>query len=159
MTGEMAATFFSRWIHVLSACALLGSTLYFVAIVPAGAHLPDEPSRQTILLKLRRRLKLIAHPSILLLLVSGGYNAWHNWPGYKRNIPVTHALFGTHLLLGLLIFTILLFALAGREPARPKRGWLRTSVIILFLTVAVASALKQAREYVRPSAASIAHAP
>lgn len=160
MTGEAVIVFLSRWVHVMSACLLAGATFFFAVLLPAGTRLLDAEAREAVIVKTRRPFKLMVHPLILLLLASGTYNAIHNWAAYRNNIPTTHALFGPHLLLGLIIFTILLVILARREPARSHRLWLRVTVVLLFITVAVASALKQAREYRRPAqAVAASHAP
>ena len=159
MTAQMLLVFFSRWIHLTAACLLFGGAFFFYLIVPIATRLLDEQGRQAVFLKSRRGFKLIVHPMILLLLLSGTYNAIHNWSGYKTNMPTTHMLFGSHLLLGLIIFTILLVILAKREPIRSHRAWLRVTVVLLFLTVAAASGLKQAREHGQKSTTVGSHAP
>jgi uncharacterized membrane protein len=160
MTVEAVIVFLSRWVHVMSACLLAGATFYFAILLPGGTRSLDPEWREAVVLKSRRGFKLLVHPLILLLLASGTYNAIHNWPAYRNNMPTTHALFGPHLLLGLIIFAILLVVLARREPGRSHRAWLRLTVVLLFVTVAVASALKQAREYRRPAqAVAASHTP
>jgi len=159
MTAQAIVVFLSRWIHVTSACLLFGSTFFFYAIAPLATRPLDEQGREAVFLKCRRGFKLIVHTTILLLLLSGTYNAIHNWPAYRGNMPTTHMLFGSHLLLGLIIFAILLVILARREPIRSHRTWLRVSVVLLFLTVAAASALKQAREHVKTNGAVASHVP
>src|SRR5205807_8941042 len=130
----------SRWVQITAACLLFGSTFFFYAIVPIATRALDEQGREAVFLKCRRGVKLIVHPMILLLQLSGTYNAIHNWQAYRGNMPTTHMLFGPHLLLGLIIFAILLVVLAKREPMRTHRTWLGATGLLLFLTVAAASA-------------------
>ena len=136
-----------RWLHVISACLLVGATFFMYAIVPVATRGLDEQARDSVAGRLRRGFKMIVHSTMLLLIVSGAYNAWSNWQAYKNNMPWTHALFGPHLLLGLIIFAILLVILAGRAPRRNYRAWLAVAVVLMFMTVAIASSLKYAREH------------
>ena len=145
--ASWAATIGVRWLHVISACLLVGATFFFYAILPRGARSLDEQSRQSVLLGLRHPFKMLVHPMILFLLGSGAYNAWSNWRAYRNNMPLTHALLGPHIFLGIVIFTILLVILSGKEPRRTSRTWLGITVLLLFVTVAIASSLKYAREH------------
>jgi heme A synthase len=99
-----------------------------------------------MLLRTRRAFKMVIHPSILLLLLSGSYNAWMNWPKYDAMGPIGHSLFGVHLLLALVVFGILLWLLAGAEPRTGHLKWTMILLILMFLTIAAASVLKYARE-------------
>jgi peptidoglycan biosynthesis protein MviN/MurJ (putative lipid II flippase) len=106
-------------------------------------------------LQSRRGFKMVVHISVLLLLVTGTYNAILNWPAYHRNVPLTHALFGPHVLLGITVLVILMVMLARKQPGSGERKWMRVTVVLLFLTVLVASALKYAREHPKPQATEL----
>ena len=136
-----------RWLHVISACLLVGAAFLVYAIVPWALLDLETQARESALLRLRRGFKMLVHVCSLLLLISGTYNAIGNWRAYGRNIPLTHALFGPHLLLGLVIFALLVVMLARRVPRPSDRTWLGATVALLFITVAIASALKYAREH------------
>ena len=143
---------FSRWVHVTCACLLVGGTFFFAFLWPSGseasAALTGDPVRRPV----RKRFKILVHSTSLFLLLSGIYNAINNWGAYHRNIPLTHALFGPHLLLGLLIFVILFVVLARKQPSASEGKWLRAAVILTFVTVLIASALKYAREHPKTTA-------
>ena len=136
----------SRWIHVITACIAIGSVFFMRVIVPAGlAHLDDAPRRETFL-RLRRLLKPVIHTAILLFLLTGAFNAWRAWPQYNLSPGLTHGLFGMHLLLALVVFTISLITLKGAEPPKAHKGWMAANVVLLLVVVAFASTLKTVRE-------------
>lgn len=136
-----------RWLHVIAACLVIGGAFFIRVILPIGLGPLEPEQREGVFLRCRRAFKMVVHPCILALLVSGAYNAWKNWPKYKLNPPVMHGLFGVHLLLGLAVIGISLWLLAGREPVRTHRGWMRINLLLMFLTVATASSLKWVRDY------------
>jgi hypothetical protein len=57
-----------------------------------------------------------------------------------------HALWGTHILLGLIVFGISLWLLMGKQPPKSHDRWAMVNLLLLFLLVAVASTLKNVRE-------------
>ena len=136
-----------RWLHVISACLLVGATFFLAFILPAGIRESDAAVGNTVYLRSRRIFKMTVHSCILFLLISGIYNAIGNWGAYKRGIPLTHGLFGPHVLLAGVVFAILLTVLAPREPRKTQWGWLRLTFGLLLVTVLCASALKYAREH------------
>ncbi len=81
---------------------------------------------------------------ILLFLISGIYNAVRNWHTYNQWPGITHGLFGLHLLLALTVFIIWLILLAGPRPIQIHARWMMINIVLLFVTVAVASTLKWA---------------
>src|SRR4051794_3633426 len=136
-----------RWLHVIAACLAIGGAFFIRVLLPIGLRPLDVEEREGVFLRCRRAFKMVVHPCILALLVSGAYNAWKNWAKYKLNPAVMHGLFGTHLLLGLAVIGVSLWLLAGREPVRTHPKWMRINLLLMFLTVAVASSLKWARDY------------
>ena len=130
-----------RWIHVSFACLLLGATFCM------GMLLTTPPSAEAEPLRTRHRFKMVVHSSLLFLLLSGSFNAWLYWKAYRLNMPLTHALFGPHVFLALIVFTILLVMLARKQPRDSERMWLKIAAVLLFLTVLMASSLKYAREH------------
>jgi uncharacterized membrane protein len=156
MMGDASwmAAILSRWVHLSFACLLVGGTFFMGFLVPgATAAEAGEPASGSINLPIRRGFKMVVHSSVLFLLITGTYNAIMNWPAYWKNIPLTHALFGSHLLLGLIIFVILMVMLSRKQPRPGERTWLRVTMVLLFLTVLIASSLKYAREHPKPQTA------
>jgi uncharacterized membrane protein len=136
----------SRWLHVISACLAIGGVFFIRFIVPRGLMLLDETPRLQVLLAMRRNFKMVVHAVILILLLTGIYNTWLAWDKYQLDKAVLHALWGTHILLATLAFTISLYVLAGPQPPRSHRKLMAINFAILLLAVAAASSLKWARE-------------
>jgi uncharacterized membrane protein len=136
----------SRWLHVISACLAIGGVFFIRFIVPRGLKLLDENQRLPVLLAMRRGFKMVVHTAILLLLVSGIYNTKLAWDKYNLDKAVLHALWGVHILLAGLAFTISLYVLAGAQPPKSHRKLMALNFAILLLVVAAASSLKWARE-------------
>src|SRR5688572_135793 len=136
-----------RWIHVISACIAIGSIFFMRIILPIGLLQLDPEPRQAVFLRCRRALKMVIHPAILLLLISGIYNSTANWSQYKLNPAGTHSLWGMHMLLAAIVFTISLVMLAGKEPPKSHRKWMMGNLVLLMVVVAIASTLKWVREH------------
>jgi hypothetical protein len=135
----------SRWLHVISACLLVGAT-FFYAVLPNSD--PPEGARA------RRSLQMLVRVTIVLLIATGIYNLILNREGYHRTLPLSHGLLGTHVLLALAIVGLLEAGLSARRVEGGRRGLLRIAVVLLFVTVAVASSLKYVREHPSPSTAN-----
>jgi len=137
-----------RWVHVLCAGLLIGGTFFLAFLLPRSRGNDNPPEADALYLRSRRGFKMLVHTCVLLLLISGIYNAYGNWHLYAMNRPLAHGLFGPHLLLGLVVFIILLVVLARRSPGPRERTWLRVAVVLLFLTFLVASSLKYVRDHI-----------
>ncbi len=136
-----------RWIHIATACIAVGGVFFLTVVLPIGQRTLDAEASRALLLGIRRVFKMVVHTSILLMLISGTYNAVLNWPKYSAMGPgVGHGLFGLHLLLALAVFGILLWLLAGKEPREDHLKWLAITLGLMFLTIAAASVLKYARD-------------
>jgi uncharacterized membrane protein len=136
-----------RWIHLTTACVAVGGVFFIRIVFPIGLRALDAEPARAMLLKTRRVFKMVVHTCILLLLVSGTFNAWMNWPKYTAmSAGLGHSLFGVHLLLALIVFAIALWLLAGKEPPATHLKWMAVNLGLMFLTIAAASVLKYARE-------------
>ncbi len=146
MELNFVAIFF-RWLHVMSACVLIGSVFFYQVLLPAGTAAMEPGVREAAERRWRRGFKLTVHITLLMFLISGVYNAIRNWSIYKIHSPLIHSAFGLHMLLGLGAITLLMIVLAGREPKAGRAGWIRWALILLVLGVAAGSTLKSAREW------------
>lgn len=135
----------SRWLHVVSACLVIGGVFFVRFILPRGLSLLDESQASTVFLAVRRRFKMVVHTVILLLLLTGIYNTWLSWDKYKLDEAVLHALWGTHILLAAFAFTISLYLLAV-QPPKSHRKLMALNFLLLLCVVAAASSLKWAKE-------------
>lgn len=136
----------SRWMHLICACLAIGGIFFIRFIAPRGLALLDEESRNKAMRAMRRGFKMVMHSAILLLLVTGIYNTVLAWDKYKLDEAALHALWGTHVLLAAMAFTIALYVLARPDPPKNSRRLMAINFAILLLAVAAASSLKWARE-------------
>jgi uncharacterized membrane protein len=136
----------SRWIHVISACVVIGGLFFMRIVLPIGLQSLEPENQKALFLKLRSIFKRIVHTAILLFLISGTYNAYLIWPQYSAIKGLGHALFGMHVLLALIVFGIALVGLAGKEPPKAHKGMMAANLVLLLLVVAFASTLKSFRE-------------
>ena len=146
MTFMDILTILSRWLHVTSAILAVGGAFFLRVILPMGTASLDPENREAVFLRCRRGFKMVVHSSILVLLLTGAYNAYRNWDWYSAKPGLTHGLFGMHGLLALAVFAISLWLLAGREPTRSHRGWMKINLLLMLLAVAAASSLKWVRD-------------
>ena len=139
---------FFRWLHVLTACVVIGSAVFLRLLLPYGLRGLAPSDAEIVFLRCRRAFKFVAHSGIALFLISGIYNYLQARHDYKNwaNPALTHGLFGVHVLLALVAWTIMLIFLAGREPRASIRAWTKVNLVILALTVAAASTLKFAHQ-------------
>ena len=131
-----------RWLHIIFATLVVGGVFYMRIVLPAGIRHLDEATRQDVYLRCRRVFKMVVHTAILILLISGIYNSWRLFDQYKG----LHALWGTHILLALIVFGISLWLLMGAQPPASHDKWSMVNLVLLILLVAVASTLKNVRE-------------
>lgn len=134
-----------RWLHVISACLLVGAAFYYAIVMRAVNNPPDSG----FVARATRALKTLARASIVVLIATGIYNLLLNRPAYHQNLPLTHALLGSHILLAIIIMALLEIGLSARRSMRAGGAWVWLAIVLLFLTVAVASTLKFAREHPR----------
>lgn len=137
---------FVRWLHIATACALIGGTFFIRVLVPRGLSvLPDE-QRTQVFLRLRRGYKMLVHTAILLLVISGICNSVWNWPAYHQIPELAQPFWGTHVLLALFVFAIALYVLAGPQPPSNYAKWIAINLILMALLLAAAGGLKYVRD-------------
>jgi uncharacterized membrane protein len=135
-----------RWMHIAAACAAVGGVLFMRVIVPIGLKELDPETREATFLRLRWVFKMVIHTCILLLLLSGIYNSMGNWQAYNEVPSLAQPLWGTHVLLGLVIFALLLWLLAPKTPPAGYARWMMVNLILMAATLAVAAGLKYVRD-------------
>jgi uncharacterized membrane protein len=141
-TGQI----FSRWLHIVSACLVIGGLFFMRFLLPSALDLLEPEPRKLVFLRARRGFKMAIHSAVLLLLLTGGINLWANLDKYNLNPAFLHPILGIHLLLGLIAMGIALFVLAGKEPPDSHRNLAAINFVILLAVVFAASTLKWARE-------------
>lgn len=121
----------SRWLHVVSACVLIGG-LFGVRVIAPRAW--EDAG-------VARRLKLTLHAVAALLILTGGFNAWRAWSAYNLAPGLMHGIFGLHALIGLGVI-----ALVEMAAARRRGAMLTMALVLAVVGVLVASTLKSMRE-------------
>jgi uncharacterized membrane protein len=141
-----ALVILSRWLHVVSACLVVGGVFFIRLVLPRGLAILEPDLQTAVLLKTRRAFKMVIHSAILILLITGTFNTFMALRTYNLNPPLLHSLLGLHILLALIAFALALYVLAGPRPPPSHRKLMALNLIVLLLAVAAASALKWARE-------------
>jgi uncharacterized membrane protein len=136
----------SRYLHVISAVLAIGGLFFLRVILPLGLAQADAASRDAVFLRCRRAFKMVIHPAVLLLILTGAFNTWAAWNDYKLNKPLMHGLWGPHMLLGLTAMIIALVALAPKEPPRWHKTAAAVNLFLLLTAVLLASTLKYVRD-------------
>lgn len=137
-----------RWIHILSAIALVGGT-YFLRFSLAPSLAKKSPEEASSLLPLwRPSWAKVVMATSGLLLISGLFNAVRNIIRYEFPDSPYHAFVAVKLLLALVIFW-LSAVLSGRSAMAEKFRakfifWLNISVILSTLVVMLGSYMKMA---------------
>jgi copper resistance protein D len=93
------------WVHLLSAVLLVGGSIFMWLVVLPASHLvtEDEAERMRIVEKMARRFGRITNIILIVLVLTGVYNAsWY--------LPSTSALFDTYL--GNLLFVKIVLVIA-----------------------------------------------
>jgi len=132
----------SRWLHVMSAILAIGGTFFLRVILPLGLAQADAGSREAVFLRCRRVFKMLIHTCVMLLLLTGAFNTWRAWGDYNMNKPLLHALWGPHVILGVIAMTLALILLAPKTPPTWHRTGAAVTLVILFTAVLLASTLK-----------------
>jgi len=137
-----------RWIHVGTAIAVLGGSVFLrYVLMPAAEQLPEaehDALRQRVIGRWKRFVMI----GIALFLVSGFYNYLVvALPKHKGN-GLYHALMGTKIILAFVVF-FLASALVGRAAAfegfrRNRAKWLTITILLSAIVVAIAGVLKVA---------------
>lgn len=143
-----------RWLHLLAAITAVGGMIFMrMALAPAVESLTggvlSADQRKALHEAVRSRWVKFVMGAILFLIVSGLYNfvARIKSPAFDPEYKgLYHALFGTKVLLALVIF-FLASALTGRSEALAKirqnaKFWLTVNVVLTILVVCISGVLR-----------------
>lgn len=133
-----------RVLHIGSAIALLGGTVFFLVVMVPSLRLMDEGLRGSIFQVARKRFYRISHPALALLLVSGLYNFLTYLPRYNESHKAVHGLIGTKILLALAIIVIVFGQTFGAIKGCPIR-WAKINVtlgVVIVILAAVVHGLR-----------------
>lgn len=133
-----------RVLHVGSAIALLGGTLFFLVVMLPSLRLMEEGLRDSVLQIARKRFYRIAHPALLLLVLTGFYNFSQYLDDYKKASKAVHGLLGVKILLALIILFIVFAQTFGVLKGCPKR-WAKINLALGVVIVILAAIVRSLR--------------
>ena len=137
----------SRWLHIFSAIALVGGTIFIrFALVPSLDASCRDGTDDPVAATVYRRWARIVMGAIAWLLITGIYNAAIMAVRYDLG-PLYNALLGIKMLLAVVIFA-LASLLAGRSAVARRlrtheRTWLNLNLLLMVVLVGIAGYLKQ----------------
>ena len=145
MDSQLLIDAISRIVHVSTAIALVGGSVFMVfVLLPAAKQLSDDQHERLRSL-VNKTWKRYVHVGILLFLVTGFYNYLQQMPLHKKD-GLYHGLIGTKIILAFVIFFIA-SVLVGRsakfEGMRAHREkWLKIVVLLAAIIVAMSGFVK-----------------
>ena len=145
MDSQLLIDAISRIVHVSTAIALVGGSVFMVfVLLPAAKQLSDDQHERLRSL-VNKTWKRYVHVGILLFLVTGFYNYLQQMPLHKKD-GLYHGLIGTKIILAFVIFFIA-SVLVGRsakfEGMRANREkWLKIVVLLASTIVAMSGFVK-----------------
>jgi uncharacterized membrane protein len=135
-----------RWLHVFSAIAMVGGTIFWrFVLFPSLQSIPED-RRADLLSTIRGRWARIVMIGSAVLLVSGLINAVLAIQRYAFSGPAYHIMVSVKLLLALVVFW-LAATLSGRsqnaERFRKRMGyWLTVNLVLAVILVGLAGIMK-----------------
>ncbi len=145
MDTQLLINVVSRVLHVSTAIALVGGTVFMVfVLLPAAKQLSDE-QHERLSGAVGKIWKRFVHAGILLFLVTGFYNYFQQMPLHKGD-GLYHALIGTKMLMAFVLF-FLASVLVGRSAAfegmrKNREKWLKILVLIAAVIVILSGFVK-----------------
>lgn len=151
MSGIELALLVLRWLHVLSAIAMMGGAIFMrMALVPAAATLADDAHEQ-LRTALRARWAPVVMAAAGLLLLSGLANFGLTVAKFqfdKEVLPgrLYHMLFGVKFLLALPVLHIATLLVGRSETAQKARKnakfWLTLNLVLATLVVCLGGVMR-----------------
>ena len=145
MDSQLLINVISRIVHISTAIALIGGTVFMVfVLLPAAKQLSNDQHERLRGL-INSTWKRFIHVGILLFLVTGFYNYFQQMPLHKGD-GLYHGLVGTKIILALVIFFIA-SVLVGRSAAfewmrAGREKWLKIIVLLAAIVVAMSGFVK-----------------
>lgn len=145
MDSQFFIDVISRILHVSSAIALVGGSVFMVFVLLPAAKQLNEEQHARLRGLVNKTWKRYVHVGILLFLVTGFYNYFQQMPLHRKD-GLYHALIGTKMILALVIFFIA-SVLVGRSATfewmrTGREKWLKLIVLLAAIIVAMSGFLK-----------------
>jgi uncharacterized membrane protein len=132
-----------RVLHIGSAIALLGGTIFFLVVLIPTVRILDEGLRTSILQLARKRFYRISHPALLLLAATGLYTYLSNLHAYD-NPKALHGLIGMKILLWVAITSIVFAQTFGVLRGCPIR-WAKVNLTLGIAVIIIAAVVRTLR--------------
>jgi uncharacterized membrane protein len=145
--SPFAVTLVMRWVHILSAIAMMGGAIFIGFILRgAAAESLDDATRQAFIASVRKRWKRAVMLLTTLLLVSGFYNYLMVTRFAHDGEPRYHMMFGIKFLLSLGVFTLAMFLVGstglGKKLQANEGTWIGVLLSLALAVVLVAGYMK-----------------
>jgi len=137
----------SRWIHVISATALVGGLVFFrFVVIPVGESGLSPDTYKDVRDKLARRFQMISHLCLLLFLISGFYNYIVVTSPNHDGQPIYHMLFGIKFTFAMATFVIVIMVTSkrarGERMRENGRRWFMIALASALVTVMIGGVMK-----------------
>jgi len=132
-----------RWLHIFSVIAAVGATVFMRwVLLPSLAGLPDE-AKDLLLKNLSKRVRILIHSAIGVILLSGLYNTPLLW---KSSVFPYGLVYALKVSMALGIFWVAIF-LTSSNPKRAafqanRKKWLAVSLTLAIIVVALSAYLR-----------------
>ena len=145
MDSQFLIDVISRIVHVSTAIALVGGSVFMVFVLLPAAKQLSEPEHERLRSLINKTWKRYVHVGILLFLVTGVYNYLQQMPLHKKD-GLYHGLIGTKIILAFVIFFIA-SVLVGRSKKfewmrAGREKWLKIVVLLAAAIVAMSGFVK-----------------
>ena len=145
MDSQLLIDAISRIVHVSTAIALVGGSVFMVFVLLPAAKQLSEPEHERLRGLINKTWKRYVHMGILLFLVTGVYNYLQQMPLHKKD-GLYHGLIGTKIILAFVIFFIA-SVLVGRSKKfewmrAGREKWLKIVVLLAAAIVAMSGFVK-----------------
>jgi putative copper export protein len=137
----------SRWIHIISATALVGGIIFFrYVVIPVGESSLSGDVFKEVRDKLARRFQLVSHITLLLFLVTGFYNYIVVTIPQHRDQSLYHMLFGIKFTAAIVTFVLAIMLTSRRERGEKLREngrrWFGILLLVALATVMLGGVMK-----------------
>ena len=139
----------NRWLHITSTTLLVGGTLFYEFVIPKAIEDLKAESQLAVLGRVRWIFRRIVLISATLLLLSGIFASWRNWPTYNGDYAPVKPWWIIHITLGTLAIVIAVCLTIGDHVPRHPIAWLRVNFVVMLVALFVADIVVYMRQSVR----------
>jgi putative copper export protein len=144
---DMVIALVFRWIHIISATALVGGLIFLrYVVVPVGEKSLTDDVYKDVHTKLAQRFQIVSHACLLLFLVSGFYNYIFVTSPMHDGQGIYHMLFGIKFTFAIAAFVIVILVTSKRARGEKLRAngrrWYVIALALAVVTVMLGGVMK-----------------